>query len=216
MFIGHYGPAFAGKAAATRIPLWVLFIAVQFLDVIWSIDVLLGIEHLRIVPGLMQASALDLYDMPYTHGLIGAALLAVAFGAVVAFFMRERRGLVFIVAALCVFSHWILDLVVHRPDLWIYDGIYLGFGLWRWLWLSLPLELATLLVGAWLYARNVPARRGGNIGLWVFVVAMAGVQLYAQFGPAPATPKAFATTALVAYLVLAALAAVVDMTRAKT
>jgi hypothetical protein len=215
MFIGHYGPAFAGKAAGPRIPLWVLFVAVQFMDVIWAILVLLGIEKARIVPGLMQGSALDLYYMPYTHGLFGALVLSVLFGAAVALFFRERRGLVFLVCAAAVFSHWILDLIVHRPDLWIYDGVKLGFGLWRWLWISLPLELIVLAGGAWLYARFVPARRGGNIWLWLFVAVMAAVEFYVAFGPDPASPAAEAQSALLAYGALAVLAGFVDLTRTK-
>jgi hypothetical protein len=215
MFIGHYGPAFGAKAAARRIPLWVLFIAVQFLDVIWSILVLLHVEKLRIVPGLMQGSALDLYYMPYTHGLFGALALSVLFGGAVALFFRERRGTVFLVSALAVFSHWLLDLVVHRPDLWIYDGVKLGFGLWRWLWISLPLELLCLLAGAWAYARYVPARRGGNVWLWLFVAAMTAVELYGALGPEPTSPMAEAQTALMAYGALAFLAGLVDLSRTK-
>jgi hypothetical protein len=215
MFIGHYGPAFGAKAVLRTIPLWVLFVAVQFMDVIWSILVLLGIEKVRIVPGLMAASSLDLYYMPYTHGLIGALLLSVIFGAVVALCMRSRRMAVFFVVAAAVFSHWILDLLVHKPDLWVYDDVKVGFGLWRWLWISLPLELAFLYAGAWLYARYVPARRGGNIWLLLFVAAMTAVELYGVFGPPPTSPQAEAQTALLAYGAIAAIAGLVDLTRAK-
>ena len=74
MFIGHYGPSFACKAAKPAIPLWVLFLAVQFVDIVWSILVLLGIEKVRIVPGFTATNPLDLYYMPYTHSLPGAAL----------------------------------------------------------------------------------------------------------------------------------------------
>ena len=51
MFVGHYGVSYAAKPFAPRVPLWVWFIAVQWLDVIWSVLVLTGIEKLRIVPG---------------------------------------------------------------------------------------------------------------------------------------------------------------------
>ena len=80
MFTGHYSFSFAGKALAgksgeqdsvKRIPLWLLFLAVQWIDVIWSIFVLLGIEKVRIVPGITASNALDLYYMPYTHSLLG-------------------------------------------------------------------------------------------------------------------------------------------------
>jgi hypothetical protein len=213
MFIGHYGPAFAAKPLQKRIPLWVLFIAVQWMDVVWSLLVLTGIEKVRIVPGLMQGSSLDLYYMPYTHGLFGALVLSAILGGVVSFFMRENRHATFWIVAACVFSHWILDLVVHKPDLWIYDGVKWGFGLWRWIWISLPLEIASLLAGAWIYVRYVPARRYGNVIVWIFVALMAAVEFYGAFGPEPASPAAEAQTALVAYFTLAAVAGLVDWTR---
>jgi hypothetical protein len=78
MFVGHYGPSFAAKAAKKSIPLWVLFLAVQLLDVFWSIFVLLGIEKVRIVPGITATNPLDLYYMPYTHGLDAAVFWSVA------------------------------------------------------------------------------------------------------------------------------------------
>jgi len=213
MFIGHYGPAFGGKAALRQIPLWVLFIAVQWMDVVWSVFVLAGVEKVRIVPGLMQGSPLDLYYMPYTHGLAGALILSAILGGIVAIFMRENKRAVFTVVAACVFSHWLLDLVVHKPDLWIYDDVKLGFGLWRWIWISLPLELITLFVGAWFYVRYVPARAYGNLVLWIFVALMTALEVYGAFGPAPGSPQAEAQTALLAYGVLALLAGLVDLTR---
>jgi hypothetical protein len=214
MFIGHYGVAFGAKGALRRVPLWVYFLAVQWLDIAWSLFVLDGIEHLQIQPGFMPASSLVLYDMPYTHGLFGAAVLSVLFGGVTALFFRGRRGAVFALTALAAFSHWILDLVVHAPDLWIYDNVKLGFGLWRWMWISLPLELILLVAGAWFYQRAVPAVRG-NAWLWIFVAAMAGVQIYNSFGPDPASPAAAAQLALLAYLALALLAGLVDWQRTK-
>lgn len=213
MFIGHYGPAFGGKAALQQIPLWVLFVAVQWMDVVWSILVMAGIEKVRIVPGFTEGSALDLYYMPYTHGLAGALVLSAMLGAIVATFMRQNKRAVFFVVAACVFSHWILDLVVHRPDLWIYDGVKVGFGVWRWIWISLPLELLTLFAGAWFYVHYVPARAYGNLVLWVFVALMAALEIYVAFGPAPVSPVAAAQTALLAYGVLALIAGLVDLTR---
>jgi hypothetical protein len=87
--------------------------------------------------------------------------------------------------------------------------------LWRWLWISLPLELLSLFIGAWLYMRYVPARAGRNIWLWLFVAAMAAVELYSTFGPPPASPAAEAQTALLAYGALVVLAGIVDLTRTK-
>jgi len=216
MFIGHYGPAFAGKAALRAIPLWVLFLAVQWMDVVWALLVLLGIEKARIVPGFTEGSALDLYYMPYTHSLVGSVALSVLLGIVVSLFFRRRRGAVFAIIAFAVFSHWILDLIVHVPDLPLYDNTAkVGFGLWRHIAISLPLELLILAASAWLYAHYAPARRGGDIWLWLFVTAMAGVQIYANLGPPPASPSAEAMTALVAYGVLALFAGLVDLSRTR-
>jgi hypothetical protein len=216
VFIGHYGPAFGAKAAVRRVPLWIYFIAVQWLDVIWSILVLVGIEKVKIVPGFTEGSPLDLYYMPYTHGLIGALVLSALFGGIVALFLGGPRAKpVFLIVAAAAFSHWILDLVVHVPDLWIYDGVKVGFGLWRWLWISLPLELLSLFIGAAFYAYFVPSRGRGNLWLWIFVAAMAAVELYAVYGPPPASGAAEAQTALFAYGALAVLAGFVDLSRAK-
>ena len=89
MFIGHYGPSFAGKVAKPAIPLWILFLAVQLVDIAWSILVLLGIEKLRIVPGFTATNPLDLYYMPFTHSLPGAALWSV--GAALVYRFRTQR-----------------------------------------------------------------------------------------------------------------------------
>lgn len=74
MFIGHYGAGLAVKAADRSIPLWLLFLAVQLVDVAWAVLVILGIEKVRIVPGITATNPLDLYYMPYTHSLVAALL----------------------------------------------------------------------------------------------------------------------------------------------
>ena len=215
MFIGHYGPALAAKPIERRLPLWLLFLAVQWLDVVWSVLVLLDVERLRIVKGFTQGSPLDLYYMPYTHGLIGALALSAALGAIISLFYRERRTAVVLVVAGAVFSHWLLDLAVHVPDLPLWaDSFKVGFGLWRNVWISFPLELATLFAGAWIYARAVPsASPRGNRNLWLLIAFMAALQIYGAFGPQSDSPAAQAQLALVAYLLLAVLAGLVDWTR---
>lgn len=218
MFVGHYGVSFAGKAAQKRAPLWLLFLAVQWLDIVWSGLVMLGIEKLRIVPGFTASNPMDLYFMPYTHGLPGALALAAGFGAVGALFYRDRRSAIFAVLAGAVFSHWLLDLLVHVEDLPLWgDSFKVGFGLWRNLWISFPLEIATLLVGAAIYARAVPSGNpNGNVWLWGFVAALIAVQTVGTFAIAPTSPEGEAQTALLFYLLLAGLAAIVDWARTRT
>jgi hypothetical protein len=215
MFIGHYGPAFAAKPIDRRLPLWVLFLAVQWLDVVWSVLVMLNVEKLRVVKGFTQGSSLDLYYMPFTHGLVGALGLSAVLAAVTTLFFRERHAAMAIVVAGAVFSHWLLDLVVHVPDMPLLgDSFKVGFGLWRHVWISFPLEIALMIAGASIYARTVPsATRHGDAFLWLFAAAMAGVEAYGAFGPEPASPLDEAHTAIIAYLALAALAGAVDWAR---
>lgn len=215
MFIGHYGPAFGAKAAMRAIPLWVLFIAVQWMDVWWAAFVLTGIEKVRIIPGFTEGSPLDLYFMPFTHGLLGSLVFSAIFGGIVALFFKQNRRAVFWVTAAAVFSHWVADFLVHVPDLPLWDdSMKVGLGLWRNIWISMPLELASITIGAIFYARYVPARgRVGNVVFWIFVAAMAGLQLYAHTLPPPASPADAAQTALIAYGALAILAGLVDLTR---
>src|SRR3954471_17770205 len=147
MFVGHYGISFAAKSFEKRIPLWLLFIAVQFLDVLWAIFVLTGIEKVRITPGITATNPLDLYYMPYTHSLVAALLWS---GAGFIGYKLVRRGEGYAAAflvAVAIFSHWVLALIVHRPDLPLYDDKYkVGFGLWNYPALALALE-ASLLFG---------------------------------------------------------------------
>lgn len=204
------------KGGAAEIAALGALIAVQFMDVRWSVLVFLGIEKVRIVPGLTEKSALDLYYMPYTHSLGGALLLSGLYGGAVALFFRQQRPRIFLVAALAVFSHWILDLLVYVPNLPLWDNsMKVGFGLWRHLWISLPLELATLLAGAFLYVRCIPARGKGNIVFWIFILALAALQMYVSFVPPPADAAAEARTALTAYGVIALAAAFVERMRAQ-
>src|SRR5215472_13661254 len=121
MFIGHYGVSLAFKPLRPSVPLWVWFIAVQWMDVVWSVLVLLGIEKLRIVPGFTQANALDLYYMPYTHSLPGSLVPSLLLGVIVAVYTASPRATTILLVAAAAFSHWILDLVVHVPDLPLYD-----------------------------------------------------------------------------------------------
>ena len=205
MFIGHYGISFATRRAGLRLPLWVWFIAVQWMDIAWSVLVLAGIEKLRIVPGFTQANALDLYYMPYTHGLPGALVLSLVLGVDVALFAPGKRSATLLLVTAASFSHWLLDLLVHVPDLPLYgDSAKVGFGLWRHVILSLPLEWIFLGAGAWLYARATTFRSSkGRRVYWAFVLVLAALEAYANFGPAPAAPVPMAITSLTFYALLA-------------
>jgi hypothetical protein len=201
MFVGHYGVSFAARKIEPSISLWVLFIAVQLLDVAWAPFVLLGIERVRIVPGITATNPLDLYYMPYTHGLVTALLWSAA--AFVIYRLSVKRGGNFaaLVVGVAVFSHWILDLVVHRPDLPLYDNAAkVGLGLWNYPLLAFSLEVALLFGGMWMYFRAEARRRMATAA---FGLVMLMIEAYIFFGPPPSSGKAVALTALTSYVVFA-------------
>jgi len=202
MFVGHYGVAFAVKSRAPSIPLWLLFLAVQLLDVFWAPLVLLGVERVRIVPGITASNPLDLYYMPFTHSLV-AAILWSAVSLVAYQWLGPagpgRRAAVLVAAA--VFSHWILDFVVHRPDLALYDNTAkVGLGLWNRPALALALETSLLFGGMWLFMATTPVRR---LPLVAFGLVMLAIQASVFFGPPPPSGAAAALTGLGAYVVFA-------------
>lgn len=203
MFIGHYGPSFAAKRYEPTIPLWILFIAVQLLDVLWGIFVILGIERVRIVPGFTRTNALDLYYMPYTHSLPGALAWALVAGIAYFAVRRSKRGGLLIAAA--VFSHWPLDLVVHRPDLPLYDNAAkAGLGLWDYPIATLIVEGALVAGGLGLYVRNTRSlTTPAKYAIPLFICAALCIQAAMAFGPAPPSDRAMAITALSSYAILA-------------
>jgi len=206
MFVGHYGISFAAKAIDRRIPLFVLFIAVQFVDVLWAVFVLLGIERVRIVPGITATNPLDLYHMPYTHSLVASVLWA-AFAAVAYRFVRSWRGSAVLVGV-AVFSHWVLDFVVHRPDLPLYgETMKVGLGLWNYPAVALALEVGLVVGGlVWYLRRSEPTSQLGTYGFWVFCTMMVLIQAWVFFGPPPTSDVALAVTALVSYAMFAGVA----------
>ena len=204
MFVGHYSVSLAARRSSVDLPLWIWFIAVQWLDFGFMAFVLLGIEKVRIVPGFTEANPLDLYYMPYSHGLLGATVMSAIFaGLVSAVFPAARSAVGFGLLWLASFSHWLLDLVMHTPDLPIVEGpTKVGLGLWNHLAISLSLEILLLVLAAWFFARS--ADRPVRVRVWILVGVMVVLQVYSNFGPTPTSAAQFAVTALTAYGLLTA------------
>src|SRR5688500_17197488 len=120
MFIGHLALGFAAKRVVPKISLAVLFVAVQLADMLWPIFLAAGIEHVRIDPGNTAVTPLDFVSYPYSHSLVFLIFWGIAFGALYRFAVRDRAA--FAVLAALVVSHWVLDFVMHRPDMPIYPG----------------------------------------------------------------------------------------------
>jgi hypothetical protein len=216
MFVGHYGPGFAGKALKQSVPLWVLLLAAQLLDVFWATFVLLGIEKMRIIPGYTATNPLDLYYMPYTHSLDGALLLSIGAGVAYYLLRRKHGWAAATVVGGVVFSHWVLDVLVHRPDMPLYDNsAKIGLGLWNYPLIAFVLELAVLFIGIYFYMKGTkPVARGGHYGVLIFALVMVGVHAYAFFGLPPVSDKAVAASALVVYFAFAGVAGWLERKRA--
>lgn len=201
IFLGHYGVAFAAKRAAPRTSLGALTFASEFLDELWPILLLLGVESVRIVPGLMATSPLDFVHYPWSHSLLAAVVWGLLVGGVYGALRRSRRGAL-VVGALVV-SHWFLDLPVHRPDLPLWPGsrVLVGAGLWSSLPLTLILELGVFLLGLALYVRTTRATdRIGRWGLWAMAGLLALIYLSSLWGPPPPGERALAYTTLGVWL----------------
>jgi hypothetical protein len=196
MLIGHYAPALVLHRVRPSIPLWVLFVATQALDVLWGLFVLTDIEHVRIVPGFTESNSLDLYSMPYSHGLVATLVWSVGFALLWRAFRPAQLGRREApIVGLAVASHFVLDLLVHVPDLPLVGahGMMLGLGLWRHRQLALLVEFALFMVGAlvWRRTRRTGDRRNGIVLGSLTVLLVASYYL-----PAPTTPGAMAVTGL--------------------
>lgn len=193
MFIGHFGVGFAGKAAAPRASLGTLFLSAQLLDLLWPTLLLLGWEHVEIAPGLTRVTPLDFVSYPISHSLLAVALWALAFAALYALVRRYPVGAL-VVGAL-VASHWLLDAIVHRPDLPLVPGgeVKVGLGLWDSLPATLAVEASTFCVGLALYLRATrPRDRAGTLGLVALVGLLLVIYLGNLFGPPPPSVVAIA------------------------
>lgn len=211
MFVGHYGLAFAARRVTPSVPLWVFFVAVQLVDILWALFVLAGIEHVRIVPGFTSTNPLDFYHFPYTHGLVTTAGWAILGYVAWRFMRRDQAGRAALVIALAIFSHWVLDFIVHTPDLPIWDDTAkVGLGLWNIPVLAFALELVFLAGGLFWYLRGGAARPKGMI---VFAIAMVALHAATLFGPPPPSPAVVAGSGFFGYIVLAAVAAWLERRR---
>jgi hypothetical protein len=186
MFIGHFGVALAAKKAAPRTSLGTLILSAQFADFLWPIFLLLGIEHVRIAPGITKVSPLDFTDYPISHSLLMVMVWAVLCGGIYYALRHYKRGAVVVAAA--VLSHWVLDFIVHRPDLPLRPGgaARVGLGLWNSLPASITAEVLFFGAGVWIYLRCTRASDNvGRYGFWAFIGFLFFGWLSTLFAGAP-------------------------------
>ena len=205
MFIGHFAVAFAAKRAAPKLSLGLLFVAAQLADLVWPTLVLLGLERFEIRPGITAVTPLDLVHYPYSHSLVALLGWDAALGAAYLAVNKGRIGAAALLAAVVV-SHWILDVISHRPDMPVtLHGIErLGFGLWNSVWLTIAIEATAFLVCVWIYLRATRAAdRTGRWALAALVAFLLIVYLLNLFGPPPPSVAAVAWSAQAIWLLVA-------------
>lgn len=201
MFIGHHAVAFAAKRVAPRTNLGVLMAAAMFADLIWPIFLILGVEHVRIQRGATRMCPLDFYDYPWTHSLAMAVGWAILFAIV--YWSISHYGAGAIVAGICVVSHWVLDFIVHRPDLPLFPGggPKLGLGLWNVPLATIGIESAMFAIAILIYRDTTKPRDGiGSFVFWAFVAVLAAIYIVNASGTPPPNIRVLEWMALAGWL----------------
>jgi membrane-bound metal-dependent hydrolase YbcI (DUF457 family) len=195
MFIGHAAVALAAKPLAPRANLGVALAAAYWLDLVWPILVLSGMERVEVAPGITAFTPLDFVHYPWTHSLAAAFAWSVLF-ALACWKLGRRAALVM---GLLVFSHWVLDAIAHRPDLplWPGSGTMVGFGLWNSVAATLVLECALFAAGISIYLRSAGK---APLAFWTLIGFFVLAYLAAAFGPPPPGATAVAWSALALWL----------------
>jgi len=186
MFLGHFGLSFAAKKAAPKVSLGTLFIATQFVDILWPALLVLHVEKVTITPGYTKTNPYDFLYYPYTHSLFMGVAWGLLLGGIYWLFKRDKQGA--IIVGLCVLSHWFLDLIVHAADLPLtpFGDYKVGLGLWNYVALTQILETAIFLAGLYIYSTFTKAKnRTGRWMLWVLVGLLLLLHFSSTFGPTP-------------------------------
>jgi membrane-bound metal-dependent hydrolase YbcI (DUF457 family) len=204
MLIGHVAVALGVKKAAPKTSLGTLLLAAQWPDLLWPFFLIFGWERVRIVPGLMAANQLDFTSYPLTHSLLADFGWGMLLGGLYLVFNKNRSGAFLIWA--CVVSHWLLDAIVHRPDLPLYPGsTYLaGLGLWNSVAGTVLVEGGLFVAGAIIYSRATRAQdKIGEYSYKTFIAILVLIYLGSLMGPPPPSVAAVEWAGVFSWLFVA-------------
>jgi len=202
MFIGHFAVAFAAKKVAPKASLGTMVLAAAFLDVVWPVLVLLGIERFRIVPGFTAINPFDFTYYPWSHSLLMTLVWSLLVALVYFASSRDRAGTVWV--GLVVASHWVLDFVSHRPDMPLYPGgsTRLGLGLWQSIPATFAVEGLLFAAGIAVYVQATKSKdRIGNIAWWAFVGLLLALYIPGPWASRPPSENTVAIFGIVALLI---------------
>lgn len=201
MFIGHFAVGFAAKKLHSKPSLGTYFLAAQFLDLLWPSLLLLGVEKVALSPG--GPVPLSFTHYPVSHSLLAVVGWAVLIGSL--YFLVKRNKRAAAVMGLCVLSHWVLDLLVHLPDLPLYPGatsLY-GLGLWKLKMVELVIELLLFAAGVVLYFKTTTAKNKTGIYATVaLILFLVVIHLLNAFGPPPTSVTAVAWAGQLQWLIV--------------
>jgi len=203
MFIGHFGAGFAGKKFSKSASLGTYFMAAQWIDLIWPILVLFGIEKVEIEPGISSVTPLNFSYYPFTHSLVGVLIWAILFGAIYYFIKKNYKTS--IILGLLVLSHWFLDLIVHIPDLPIIpgEGLKVGLGLWNSFAATLIVEGLVFTIGLYLYLKSTKTKnKTGNYYLLGLVIFLVAIYISNLIGPPPESAEAIGIVGNAQWLII--------------
>lgn len=193
MFIGHFAVGFAAKSVQPKVSLGTYFLAAQFLDLLWPTFLLLRWETVEIDPGNTVMTPLNFINYPYTHSLVMAFCWAGLFSLI--YYLSKKNSSAALLLGICVLSHWILDLLVHRPDLPVFPGesVKLGIGLWNHPLIATILEAAIFISAVWWYVSTSKAKnKKGKYILWSLILFLVIIQVMNMLGPPPPDVKSIA------------------------
>ena len=202
MFLGHYALAFGAKRLAPAVSLGTLFMACQFADLLWPTLLAVGLERVEIDPGNTLVTPLNFVSYPYSHSLV----MLLIWSAVFALLYRAIRGgqtVAMATVGALVFSHYVLDVIMHRPDMPITIGgtQKIGLGLWNYPGTTLAIESGMFLAGAVLYVSVTRERdRTGKFALWGLIAMLAAIYFAALYGPPPPNARAVAIAGHLSWL----------------
>lgn len=193
MLLGHYGVALAAKKYSPKTSLWILITAANFLDLLWPMFLLAGWEKVKIAVGITKITPLDFSYYPFSHSLLAVIIWSLVFGLIYYSFTKYKAGA--LVLGGLVLSHWVLDLLVHKPDLplSIWGDQKVGLGIWNIPILTFILELGILLVGIHIYRGFLTNLKRWQKNLYYFLISFLVLIYFLNvFGPAPTSVKAIA------------------------
>jgi drug/metabolite transporter superfamily protein YnfA len=204
MFIGHYGVALGVKKINNALSLGTLFLAAQFIDLLWPVFLLIGIEKVKVEPGNTAFTPLNFVSYPFSHSLFFVLIWAILFGLV--YFLIKKNLKNSLLLGGLVLSHWFLDLFVHHPDLQIlpWNSFRVGFGLWNSVILTVIIEGLIFIAGSYLFIISTKAlNKKGSIGLWGLLIFLSVIYIINILSAPPPSESAIAIAGLFLWLIVA-------------